>query len=180
MRGGDKSERGKYSPEGRAGREGYGRGRGWACGPAGRIGGLPAGSGAPSPRRRARAARIPRLPAAFVAPRAVTGGRRAPSSGSRQRHRGGAGPRVTRRSSLLSLSSLPPCRRRRRLLSSPPPAYCPAGAGPRMEEAGGGTSLFPDGPYQEAERAGLRRGLRRGGPGSAESSGAEPEKRRCH
>uniref|UniRef100_A0A493TM17 USP domain-containing protein n=1 Tax=Anas platyrhynchos platyrhynchos TaxID=8840 RepID=A0A493TM17_ANAPP len=43
-----------------------------------------------------------------------------------------------------------------------------------MEEAGGGTSLFPDGPYQEAERAGLRRGLRRGGPGSAESSGAEP------
>lgn len=34
--------------------------------------------------------------------------------------------------------------------------------------------MFPDGLKQEAERAGLRWGLRRGGPGSAESSGAEP------
>lgn len=37
--------------------------------------------------------------------------------------------------------------------------------------------MFPDGLKQEAERAGLRWGLRRGGPGSAESSGAEPEKK---
>lgn len=156
-------------------REGYGRGRGSYRSFAVGSRGVPSRSGAggaPLPPRGAVAPRIAReapdgapRPAPPPQPRgsplvaasrplALTGGRRAPSSGSRQRHRGGAGPRVTRRSSLLPPAAAAAA------ASFPPPARLP------------GRRRAPDARGRRRDVIVPRRAVTVGGAGRAEAGAA--------